>query len=137
MRTLQDREDFRYRLIPLFGMEKIAFMRQNGDPATLTTSDFTVHVYPFTTLPDLVSHIHPKFVIMATANAVAGLMDDAQGAVLQQFPILLTILKLSSAWRYRIPNDAQSNISYWPPGDPNDSDDGDNGNNGDDDNDKD
>ncbi|KAF8692826.1 hypothetical protein AX14_002379 [Amanita brunnescens Koide BX004] len=135
--VIEDREDFRYRLIPLHDMEKIAFTRQNGDPATLTTNDFNVHVYPFTTLPDLVSHIHPKFVIMATADAVAGLKNDAQDAVLQQFPILLTILHLSSAWKYRIPYDAQSNVSYWPPDDPNDDDDDNNGDDGDDDNDKD
>ena len=132
MRTLQDREDFRYRLIPLYDMEKIAFMRQNEDPATLTTNGFTVHVHPFTTLPDLVSHIHPKFVIMATANAVATLNHDPRQALLRQFPTLVTIDDLYLAWMRPIPRNAKENESYYPPDDPSNDDDG-----GDDENDKD
>jgi hypothetical protein len=115
-------------------MEKVAFMRQNEDPETLSTNNFTVHVYPFNTLPVLVSHIHPKFVILATAQAVANQEEDATQALVQRFPTLGTILRLSLAWMHLIPERAKEDQSYWPPYYPSDnSDDEDNGgDNGDD-----
>lgn len=115
------------------GMESIAFMRQNENPGTLTPSNFTVHVYPFTTLPDLISHIHPKFVIMATGRALFHLEEDAREALLQKFPTLTTILNLSMAWssilvdRTRMEEDR----SYWPPYNPGLTNDGDSGCHGD------
>ncbi|KAF8698513.1 hypothetical protein AX14_001128 [Amanita brunnescens Koide BX004] len=112
-------------------MEKISFTRQSSDPATLTANDFNVHVYPFTTLPVVVSHIHPKFVIMATGAVIAGRSRlDVRQALFQQFPTLQTILTLSVAWGSAVPDDAEENESYWPPDDPNDDDDDDNGDNG-------
>jgi hypothetical protein len=72
----KDCEDFRYRLIPVMDMDDVAFMQQNEVSGTRSPTHFTVHVYPFNTLPVLVSHIHPKFVIMATADAVSSQKDD-------------------------------------------------------------
>ena len=123
----QDREDFRYRVIPVMDMKGIAFSRQNDYSGPVSVDNFTVHVYPFNTLPVLVSHIHPKFVIMATAKTVFRQEQDAIQALIQQFPTLETILKLSLAWRNFIPRRAKEDRSYWPPYDPSSTDDEGNG----------
>jgi hypothetical protein len=120
------------------GMEKITFTRQNEDSENLSANNFTVHVYPFNTLPVLVSHIQPKFVIMATTRAVSNLEGDATRALIRQIPTLETILRLSSAWTNFIPDHAKEDRSYWPPYDPGPTDDtGGEGNGGGDDDDDD
>jgi hypothetical protein len=120
------------------GMEGIAFLRQNEYPGTLSADKFTVHIYPFNTLPVLVTHIHPKFVIMATTKAVSRQEQGAIQALIHQFPTLEMILKLSPAWRNFIPQRVKEDRLYWPPYDPSLTDDSDDeGNGGDDKNGKD
>ncbi|KAF9008243.1 hypothetical protein BDQ17DRAFT_1323611 [Cyathus striatus] len=59
------REHFVYRLFPVQKMCDVALIRQDSTTAPLFDSGmFTVHTFPFNTLPDLISHIHPKFAIM-------------------------------------------------------------------------
>ena len=48
-------------------------------------------------LPDVVSHIHHKFVIMVTGRVVYNLEDDARNLLKEQFPVVNIILKLSEA----------------------------------------
>ena len=129
----QDREDFSYRLIPVMGMERIPITRQNERPGVMSANNFTVHFYPFDTLPVLVSHIHPKFVIKATAEAVTSQTEDISQPLIQQFPILDMIVKLSLAWNNSTPDRAKEDRSYMSPHDPSSTDDSDDEGNGSDD----
>ena len=56
----QDREDFSYRLIPVMGMERIPITRQNERPGVMSANNFTVHFYPFDTLPVLCQSHPPQ-----------------------------------------------------------------------------
>jgi hypothetical protein len=133
----QDRDDFCYRLIPVTSMERVAFTRRNEDPGTLSANNFTVYIYPLNTLRVIVSHIRPKFVILATARVVSNLEEDATRALIRQIPTLETILRRSLAWRNVIPDRAKEDQSYWPPYDPGPTDDSDGEGIGDDDEDDD
>ncbi|KAF8987923.1 hypothetical protein BDQ17DRAFT_1374563 [Cyathus striatus] len=62
-RTLEG-EIFEYRLLPIADMDDVTFIRQNDTTATTQQPEtYTEHKFPFDTLPKLVSHIHPKFVL--------------------------------------------------------------------------
>ena len=67
-RTIQEKT-FKYRLIPLDEvMEETAIYRQNTVDKPTKPTDWTVHCHPFSTLPLLESHLHPKFVIYETGR---------------------------------------------------------------------
>lgn len=106
-------------------MENIPITRQNKYPGTMSANNFTTHFHPFSTLPEVVSHVHPKFVIMATAEAVTSQRIDTIHALLHQFPILGMIIQLSSSWTSIVPDHAKEDQSYLPPHDPSPSNDGD------------
>ena len=67
-RTIQEKT-FKYRLIPLDEvMEETAIYRQETIDKPAKPTDWTVHCHPFSTLPLLESHLHPKFVIYETGR---------------------------------------------------------------------
>ena len=118
-------------------MEENVLLRQN-DSIPLSHDAFTTHLYPFTTLPALVSHIHPKFVIVSGGSKLYSMPTDKFEALAQTSPILITILKLYISWSVPVPAEAKSDPTYWPPyPDYDGDDDDDEGNGGDDPNDKD
>ncbi|KAH7921539.1 hypothetical protein BV22DRAFT_1122097 [Leucogyrophana mollusca] len=120
--VIPDRNDFRYRLVPIKDMKGIAFTRQHATPVDLSPDDFTVRVYPFDTLPVLVSHIHPKFAIVAAGMRLSTLQAEDVSALADAFPILPKIVALYRAWTGPCPANAQENDSFWPPYNPSDDD---------------
>ncbi|KAJ3564508.1 hypothetical protein NP233_g8249 [Leucocoprinus birnbaumii] len=117
---IPDRNNFRYTLIPIKDMEDIAFSRQTLTGAPPIPNDFTTHLYPYDTLPVLISHIHPKYAIVSAGAKLSKLPRDRVHALLQSFPRLLNIMHLYRAWIFPPPANFAEDDSFWPPYDPSD-----------------
>lgn len=116
--------EFTYEFIPLLGrMERMAIMCQSTPltPVTSTVdllpiaSDFTVHMFPFDTLPPLVTHLHPRFVICNTAQKMRSV---PLSAILHSSPILLKIVSIFEAWTRPIPLRCLIDPTFNPPDPP-------------------
>ncbi|KAF8993942.1 hypothetical protein BDQ17DRAFT_1431333 [Cyathus striatus] len=57
-------ERFVYRFFPMKRMNDVILTHQDTITIPLSDDMFTNHVCPFDTFPDLVSHVHPMFVIV-------------------------------------------------------------------------
>ncbi|KAK7678590.1 hypothetical protein QCA50_018462 [Cerrena zonata] len=72
---------FKYRLQPMPDqMLDIPILRQDQLPAPGTAASpnmFTIHTHPFTTLPPLESHVHPKFVILEAGRKLKKLFKSS------------------------------------------------------------
>lgn len=119
-------------------MEDVYFVRQKTTPQRLSSSDVTIYIYPFNTLPTFFSHVHPKFVIFEAGRKLNFLTPVAVNDLEIDHPILCKILKLYGAWSAPLPSNAQNDNSFFPPYAPDNNDnDSDNDNEGNDPNDKD
>ena len=56
------------------------------------------HIYPFDTLPPLVSHLHPKFIILDAESKLESLGQISALKLINDFPIVSSIMLLYSAW---------------------------------------
>ncbi|KAF5348152.1 hypothetical protein D9756_010774 [Leucocoprinus leucothites] len=115
---IPDRNDFQYTLIPIKDMEDIAFSRQTATDASPVPDNFTTHLYPYDTLPFLVSHIHPKYAIVSAGQNMSCLPLDRLQALVQSFPRLINIMVLYRAWMFHPPINNREDDSFWPPYDP-------------------
>jgi hypothetical protein len=93
----------------------------------MTNQHVTTHFHPFTTLPLLQSHLHPKFAIY---NAGKKLLEFSQDHYLQlrrAFPRLVDIKKLYAAWLTQPKEEELEDPSFQPPRDDDEEDDDDDG----------
>lgn len=89
---------------------------------------YVTHVHPFTTLPSLKSHLHPKFAIVNAGRKLQRLEDIEMQNLIAEYPSLEKINKLYSAWLRPPPLHSSTDLSFHPPRDHrNDSGDDDNG----------
>jgi hypothetical protein len=102
---------FIYRLIPLRPeMDTICITRQATDHPNPTNT--VVHYHPYTSLPDLPCHIHPKFVILTLGEQLSSLVDEVLNSLLEGYPILTKILILYNSWIIQPPLAANDSTSY-------------------------
>ena len=101
--------------------------------------DIYIHRYPFDALPTLVSHIHPKFVIVSAGIQLDRIKKEDREAIFKTLPILADIFQIYLAWTRSVVQLEKEDTSFWPPYDPGANDDSsdDSQNDGDDPNDKD
>ena len=99
-------------------MENLRIVRQDFIPSDSSTpvsdANSTIHMCPFDTLPQLESHIHPKFVIV---NAGAKLVKLATVDVLklvEDFPRLSSIITLYNAWTRELAEKELKDPSFIP-----------------------
>lgn len=101
------------------------------------TENFSIHSYPFDTLPLLESHLQPKFVIYNAGEKLAVLGHRLYDKLIDSFPGLSSsfslILSLYAAWTLPPPDDAGEDSSYVSADDDDDGDDGDGDSDDDDD----
>lgn len=104
-------------------MESIAIHRQNTVPAPdtpLSTNDFKTHTYPFTTLPLMTSHLHPKFAILEAGRKLETLETNNVAELIGSYPSLGDVVVLYGAWTRAVPGNAMADRTYNNP-DENDS----------------
>ncbi|KAF7759879.1 hypothetical protein Agabi119p4_11574 [Agaricus bisporus var. burnettii] len=99
---IQAEGGFEYRLIPLDGsMESYPILRQNDHARPLNKDQYTLHFYPFNTLPLFRSHLHPKFAIYELGRKFDGLTDKDQAAAdaaVLSYPELDIIYRIYLRW---------------------------------------
>ncbi|KAF8992479.1 hypothetical protein BDQ17DRAFT_1546441 [Cyathus striatus] len=91
-------EQFEYRLLPIADMDDVTFTRKNDTATTQQPGTFTAHRFPFETLPKLVSHIHPKFVVAAAGYFLYGVAGDRAIAAYKKYEILQVIGEIYLLW---------------------------------------
>ncbi|KAF7759616.1 hypothetical protein Agabi119p4_11311 [Agaricus bisporus var. burnettii] len=92
---------FSYRLIPLKAyMRSICIARQenHAQDRPIATTDFKIHVYPFDELPEIRSHVHPKFAIVELGRKLSELCIDTLKSLIDSFPVLGSVLAIFMAW---------------------------------------
>ncbi|KAF7759893.1 hypothetical protein Agabi119p4_11588 [Agaricus bisporus var. burnettii] len=92
---------FSYRLIPLKNsMRSICIARQENHPhdRPVATTDFKIHVHPFDELPELHSHLHPKFAIVELGRKLSTFNQATLEKLLVSHPILIRIIVIYKAW---------------------------------------
>ncbi|KAF9001144.1 hypothetical protein BDQ17DRAFT_1426711 [Cyathus striatus] len=114
---------FNYTLIPLRNMEEVAITRQNNTMIPVRLDAFEVHIYPFTSLPKLHSHVHPKFTIIAAGDQMRKLPESVRNKLLDEFSILAEVFAVYVAWTFPISGRVgRADNSYFPPHPGNDDD---------------
>ncbi|KAH6892801.1 hypothetical protein BKA70DRAFT_1201112 [Coprinopsis sp. MPI-PUGE-AT-0042] len=100
---------FEYTLFPFSNMQRVQITQHEDD-----SSPPSIHSYPFTDLPTLTSHIHPRFAIMGFALNLLSLElpDHHMCAIYNTWPITRKIVALYNAWTADIPDYAQYDPSY-------------------------
>jgi hypothetical protein len=95
--------------------ERVDITRGIGDEAV-------IHRYPYSTLPRLECHVHPKFAIFDAGMKLNKLLhrDDPKSSetlknVLKGYPTLNKIQNLYRVWMYKPPNNALNDITYVDP----------------------
>ncbi|KAJ8456400.1 hypothetical protein ONZ45_g18735 [Pleurotus djamor] len=100
---------FEYTFIPLSeNMQETSITRQINPTNPLTLADIQSFVYPFTDLPKLESHVHPKFAIYELGRKLAPIFkhDPARyDALFTLWPSLHQVLDIYNAWSRPIPAD--------------------------------
>ncbi|KAF9008224.1 hypothetical protein BDQ17DRAFT_1422298 [Cyathus striatus] len=81
-------ECFVYRMFPVQRMDDVILTRQNVIATPLSEDMVTTHVFPFDTLPDLVSHVHPMFVIVRAGYVLVKTKYPLKDPLLQKIVIL-------------------------------------------------
>ena len=79
----------------------IPIMRLNSVPTngdSMSLADFTPHLYPYTTLPMLESHIHPHFVIFGSGARLRSHLPRLTSVLTANFPGISLIMDLFHAW---------------------------------------
>ncbi|PPQ80315.1 hypothetical protein CVT24_000414 [Panaeolus cyanescens] len=102
---------FRYRFVPLFDMDDIYLARQSSD----SPSQVDIHEYPFDTLPLLISHVHPMFVLMHTSRVCYSDSILPMGAVSrfdERYPIVRRLNIIYCAWASMVPDGAYRHRTY-------------------------
>ena len=95
-------------------MENVTLIRQD-DNIPLADNALKTHLYPFTSLPTLRSHIHPKFAIVSAGLRLTPIPRSDFAALIKTYPVLISIFKLYMAWSVSVPDWAESDPTYWPP----------------------
>lgn len=105
-------EYFEYKLVPTLQMDEIALHRQ-ADPSGRrpTSNDFATYVYPFSNLPLLRSHIHPKYVILEMGRKLK-VSYPTLNSLVESYPILTRILNIYTAWVTKLPSHAFQDKSF-------------------------
>ncbi|XP_006455583.1 hypothetical protein AGABI2DRAFT_180559 [Agaricus bisporus var. bisporus H97] len=97
-------DGFEYKLIPLGeSMRLYPIIRQNEHAPPPNGDQFTLHFYPFDTLPSFRSHLHPKFAIFELGRKFIELIErnpTAANAAFSSYPILHTIRIIYLAWSH-------------------------------------
>ncbi|EKM76574.1 hypothetical protein AGABI1DRAFT_131129 [Agaricus bisporus var. burnettii JB137-S8] len=107
---------FSYRLIPLkASMRSICIARQENHALDqpVATTDFKFHVYPFDELPEIRSHIHPKFAIVELGRKLSELCADTLISLFDSFPVLSSVLAIFVAWTGKVTPPEDGFQSYW------------------------
>ncbi|KAF9481621.1 hypothetical protein BDN70DRAFT_876103 [Pholiota conissans] len=105
-------EVYNYRFLPLRDMQNIGITRQTE--FLPTRNGFTTHMYPFKTMPDLCSHIHPKFAILELGRKLSEMPAEVAKRHLEDCPLLDDIFVLFRAWTSRLSSKAWDDASYAP-----------------------
>ncbi|KAF7759613.1 hypothetical protein Agabi119p4_11308 [Agaricus bisporus var. burnettii] len=108
-------DGFEYTLIPLGeSMRLYPIIRQNEHAPPPNRDQFTLHFYPFDTLPSFRSHLHPKFAIFELGRKFTKLTErnpTAADAALSSYPILHVIQFLYLLWLH--PGEDKSSFEEW------------------------
>ena len=113
--------------LPVPEKEKIPIFRSEKDLSLVNGANIlhlryglpcSVHEYPYRTLPQLESHIHPKFVIYNAGEKIHRLWDedvDASEAFNKDYPDAKMALDLYTAWIKKTPKHSLKDKSYINP----------------------
>lgn len=101
---LPDRDDYEYRFVPISDkMRKIAIIRQtrhalpSSDPP-ISQSVFVVFVYPFSGLPILKSHVHPKYVLLEAGRKLTKrVTQNKLTRLVGEYPLLEKVIHIYGA----------------------------------------
>jgi hypothetical protein len=90
------------------------------DDAMLTRQDnergvATLLIYPYSSLPTLKSHLHPKFAIFSAGMKLRSLDDAELDKLHDEYSSLSKIIKLYTAWGRVISRKAKKDKSYIDP----------------------
>ncbi|EKM78401.1 hypothetical protein AGABI1DRAFT_114689 [Agaricus bisporus var. burnettii JB137-S8] len=100
------KDGFQYRFIPLGdSMKQNRILRQNEHAPPPNKDQFTIHFYPFDTLPPIRSHLHPKFVIFELGRKFHELVEKdsaAANAAVSSYPILDRVHRIYAAWSHSL-----------------------------------
>ncbi|KAL0945125.1 hypothetical protein HGRIS_004278 [Hohenbuehelia grisea] len=122
---------FVYRLLPLQDMRKIHITYETPRPDPVPEEeeavahddetdteesapvfDLSVHFYPFKSMPNLMSHIHPKFAIFALGRTLAALPPDVKISLVKKTKVLTQVLELHRAWLEPLPATAETDQEF-------------------------
>ncbi|PPQ84519.1 hypothetical protein CVT24_006635 [Panaeolus cyanescens] len=102
---------FKYRFVPLFDMEDIYIARQSSD----SPSQVDIHEYPFDTMPLLISHIHPTFVLMHLSSVAYSRPHFPRGTLArfhERFPVVPRLKTIYQSWVAMVPSCAYRDRTY-------------------------
>lgn len=92
---------FSYRLIPLkASMKSICIARQENyaQNRPAATTDFKIHIHPFDELPEIRSHLHPKFAIVELGRKLSKLDPGSFKSLILSSSIYIRIRTIFVAW---------------------------------------
>lgn len=80
------------------------------------SNDAVIYAFPFKTMPDVISHVHPKFAILELGRKLSSYptVSELRMWYPELIPFISDIVTLFSAWTSNIPMDALENPSYVP-----------------------
>ncbi|PPQ74144.1 hypothetical protein CVT24_012837 [Panaeolus cyanescens] len=85
----------RYTIAPVWGMEDVSLARQSSDDPSIVK----IHSYPFETMPTIISHVDPKFVILQAGSVMScDFAPDNLPGVKEGSDTLRKIDRLYLAW---------------------------------------
>jgi hypothetical protein len=90
-------------------MQRLPIIRQivrPSNPELMLPDDFVAHLYPFSSLPLLRSHLHPKFAIVYAGRILATTASTHMPQLTIDYPSLSHIVTLYSAWTRDPPPEA-------------------------------
>ena len=73
---------------------------------------FSMHTYPFRTLPFLPSHLRPEFAILEAGRQLHHLPEAERAQFIRQVPLLEQISNIYSAWTTQLPPHAMEDESF-------------------------
>lgn len=117
---------------PNSDITKKVFFRQDIISEPISSEHYSLHAYPFNTLPLLESHLHPRFAIFNAGYKLQDMLQTRPESFFQlidDYPSLSTIKALYGAWILPPPDVAYTDPTFI--NDDGDDDEGDDGGDGD------
>ncbi|KAH6892775.1 hypothetical protein BKA70DRAFT_1233518 [Coprinopsis sp. MPI-PUGE-AT-0042] len=98
-------DTFSYTFIPLTGMDDIALTRQTKHPPQ--ANGFETHLHPYRSFPKIVSHVHPRFAIMAFGLYAEAIPSSSLDNLCRTYPIVNELMTIVDSWNQLMLDDEE------------------------------